>query len=72
MQEDHRTRRKIIRDWMVLPVDKRKNVDQVEAFAKKAVEQNEFRRSRRDPDHEFQRGSYQKVLGWLVPRAGKA
>ena len=64
--ENHETRRKIIREWMALPKDKRHTEEQVVAFAKKATEQNEFHRSRRDPDHKFRRDPYQKVLGWLL------
>lgn len=67
---DHDTRRKIIREWMALPKDKRQTEEQAAVFAKKAAQQNEFHRSRRDPKHQFRRDSYQKVLGWLVPRAG--
>ena len=62
--EDHETRRKIIREWMALPKEKRQTEEQVVAFAKKAVEHNKFHRSRRDPD--------QKLMGWLLPRAGKS
>ncbi len=72
MEKDHHTRRKIIREWMALSTDKRQTEEQAVAFAKKAAQQNEFPHSRRDPNHQFQRNSYQKVLGWLVPRAGKA
>src|SRR5262245_35476247 len=36
--EDHETRRKIIRQWMALPKDKRQTADQAAAFAKRAVE----------------------------------
>lgn len=72
MAEDHTMRRKIIREWMALSADKRQTEEQAVIFAKKASEQNQFHRSRRDPDHLFRRNSYQKVLGWLVPRAGKA
>jgi hypothetical protein len=70
--EDHNTRRKIIREWMALPKDKRQTEEQAVVFAKNATQQNEFHRSRRDPNHRFRRDSYQKVLGWLVPRAGKS
>ena len=70
--EDHETRRKIIREWMALPKDKRQTEEQVEAFARKAVQQNQFHRSRRDPYHEFRRDPYQKVMGWLLPRASKS
>jgi len=69
--KDHETRRKIIREWMALPKDKRQTEEHVAAFAKKAAQQNEFHRSRRDPYQEFRRDPYQKVMGWLLPRAGK-
>jgi hypothetical protein len=51
---------------------KRQTEEQVVAFAKKAVEQNEFHRSRRDPKQQFWRDPYQKVMGWLMPRASKS
>ena len=70
--EDHETRRKIIREWMALPKDKRQTEEQVVAFAEKAIQQNQFHRSRRDPNHQFRRDSYEKIMGWLMPRAGKA
>ena len=72
MEGDHEVRRKIIREWMALSADKRRTGEQAAAFAKKASQQNQFHRSRRDPDRQFRRDSYQKVLGWLAPRAGKA
>jgi hypothetical protein len=61
--EDHETRRKIIRQWMALPENQRQTAEQVAAFAKKAAQQNELHRSRRDP--------YDRILGWLLPRAGR-
>ena len=61
--EDRETRRKIIRQWMLLPKDKRQTRQQAVDFAKKAVEQYELPPSRRDP--------YQRVVGWLLPRTGK-
>jgi hypothetical protein len=70
--EDHETRRKIIREWMALPKEKRQTEEQVTAFAKKAAQQNEFHRSRRDPTRKFRRDPYQKLMGWLLPRAGKS
>ena len=70
--EDHETRRKIIREWMALPTDKRQTAEQAAAFAKRAVQQNEFHRSRRDPSQKFRRDPYQKLMGWLLPRAGKS
>ena len=70
--EDHETRRKIIREWMARPRDKRQTEEQVAAFAKKAAEQNGFHRSRRDPHQKFRRDSFEKVMGWLLPRARKS
>ena len=61
--EDHETRRKIIRQWMALPKHQRETAEHVAAFAKKAAQQNEFQRSRRDP--------YEKIMGWLLPRTGR-
>jgi hypothetical protein len=61
--EDHETRRKIIREWMALPKEKRQTEEQVAAFAKKAAQQNEFHRSRRDPSRKFRRDPYQKLMG---------
>ena len=55
-----------------VPSLKRQTKERVVAFAKKAFEQNEFHRSRRDPDHKFRRDPYQKVMGWLLPRASKS
>ena len=46
--KDHETRRKIIREWMALPKDKRQTEEQAAAFAKTAVQKNEFHRSRRE------------------------
>lgn len=63
MIEDHETRRKIIRQWMSLPKDKRQTGEQAAAFAKKASEENELQRSRRDP--------YQRMMSWLLPRVGR-
>jgi hypothetical protein len=41
------------------------------AFAKKAVEQNKFHHSRRDANVKFRRDPFEKVMGWLSPRAGE-
>jgi hypothetical protein len=61
--EDHETRRKIIRQWMALPKNQRQTAEQAAAFAKRAIKENELQRSRCDP--------YDKILGWLLPRAGR-
>jgi hypothetical protein len=71
MEADHDTRRKIIREWRALPKDRRQTEEQVTAFAKKAVEQNKFHHSRRDANVKFRRDPFEKVMGWLLPRAGK-
>jgi hypothetical protein len=63
MMEDHETRRKIIRQWMPLPKDKRQTAEQAATFAKKAVQENELPPDRRDP--------YQRTMGWLLPRVGR-
>src|SRR5262249_6878226 len=54
---------KIIRKWAKLPKDKRQSMEGISEFARTAAQQNEnaFVRSRRDP--------YQKIMGWLLPRA---
>ena len=63
MKPEHETRRKIIREWMSLPKDKRQTTEQAAEFAKKVAEQNELQPSRRDP--------YERVMGWLLPRTGR-
>jgi hypothetical protein len=62
--EDHETRRKIIRQWMALPKDKRQTGEQAAAFAKKAMEQNELQSGRRDP--------LERIMAWLSARVGKS
>jgi hypothetical protein len=61
---DHETRRKIIRQWMSLPKEKRQTLEQAADFAKKAVEQNKLHPSRRDP--------HERVVSWLLPRTGRS
>ena len=56
--EDHETRRKIIRQWMSLPKDKRQTAEQAAAFAKKAIGEKELQSS-------------QRMMGWLRPRTGR-
>ena len=64
MKRQREARRKIIRQWTALPRDKRQSMQQIAAYAKTAAQQNEnaFVHSRRDP--------YEKIMGWLLPRAG--
>jgi hypothetical protein len=63
MMEDHESRRKIIRQRMSPPKDKRQTAEQAAAFAKKAVEENKLQHSHRDP--------YQRMMSWLLPRIGR-
>ena len=64
MRPEHEVRRKLIREWMSLPRDKRQTQEQAAAFAKKAVETATIGPSRVDP--------YARIVGWLLPRTGKA
>jgi hypothetical protein len=63
MKRQREARRKIIRQWTMLPKNKRQTVEQISAFARTAARQNEtaFVPSRRGP--------YEKIMGWLLPRA---
>jgi hypothetical protein len=54
---DHETRRKIIRQF---PKYERQTAEQAAILAKKAVEQNKFQRSNREP--------YDRIMGWLSSR----
>lgn len=58
-EKQREARRKIIRQWAKLPKDKRESMEGISEFARTAAQQNE--NSRRDP--------YQKIMGWLLPRA---
>ena len=57
MKRQREARRKIIRQWTMLPKDKRQTAEQISAFARTAAQQNEtaFVHSRRDP--------YEKIMG---------
>jgi hypothetical protein len=61
MKPEHEMRRKIIREWMSLPRDKRQTEEQAKPFAKKAMGRIP---SSGDP--------YRQIMGWLLPRIGKA
>jgi hypothetical protein len=60
MKPEHEARRKIIREGMLLPKDKRQTEEQAKPFAKKAME--------RIPSS---RNPYQQIMRWLSPRIGK-
>lgn len=64
MRPEHDVRRKVIREWMSLPRDKRQSREQAAAFAVKAAETNAIGRSSVDP--------HARVMAWLAPRTGKA
>ncbi|WGS18787.1 MULTISPECIES: hypothetical protein [unclassified Bradyrhizobium] len=63
MKVQREARRKIIRQWTRIPTDKRGSIAEISAFAKTAAQQNKnaFAHCRRDP--------YEKIMGWLLPRA---
>jgi hypothetical protein len=61
MQPEHDARRKIIRQWMSLPKEKRQTEAQAKPFAEKAIEQVPMSR---DP--------YRQIMKWLKPRTGRA
>ena len=60
MKPEHQERRKIIREWMALPQDKRRTAAQVEAFARKTMERIAFRPV-----------PYRQIVSWVQPRAGR-
>jgi hypothetical protein len=60
MKPEHETRRKITREWMSLPKDKRQTEEQAKLFAKKAME-----RIQSSGD------AYRQIMKWLLPRIDK-
>ncbi|HMJ31203.1 MAG TPA: hypothetical protein VK512_21035 [Xanthobacteraceae bacterium] len=63
MRPENAARRAIIREWMLLPREKRQSEEQAAAFALKAIEKHDFRGS----------GDRQRrVMAWLMPRIGKS
>jgi hypothetical protein len=60
MKPEHNERRKIIREWMALPKDKRQTEAQVEAFARNAMGRIAFR-----PD------PFRQIVSWIEPRSGR-
>jgi hypothetical protein len=60
MKPEHEERRKIIREWMALPRDKRQTEAQADAFARTAMGRIAFR-----PD------PYRQIVSWVLPRVGK-
>ena len=64
MRPENDLRRRVIREWMSLPRDKRQNQEQAAAFATKVVQANAMGPRRDDP--------YKIVMAWLSPRIGRA
>lgn len=63
MRPENELRRKVIREWMSLPRDKRQNREQAAAFATKVVQANTVGSHRDDP--------HRIVMAWLAPRVGR-
>lgn len=61
MRPEHDARRKIIREWMALPKDKRQAEKQAAAFATKVKDRVPCNG---DP--------HQRIMGWLLPRLAKS
>ena len=62
MKPENAARRAIIREWMLLPTEKRQSEEQAAAFALKAIEKHEI----------LGAGDRQRrVMAWLGPRIGK-
>jgi len=63
MRPDHDLRRKVIRQWMLLPRSQRRTRAQAEEFAAKILAANTF-----GPGHNEPR---LRVMGWLSSRMAK-
>jgi hypothetical protein len=61
MRPEHETRRKIIREWMSLPKDKRQTEEQAKPFATTVMD-------RIPPSGD----RYRRIMTWLLPRVGRA
>jgi hypothetical protein len=59
MKPEHEARRKIIREWMSLPKDKRQTEEQAKPFAKKAMERIP---SSGDPYRQIMMLSFPKII----------
>jgi hypothetical protein len=63
MRPDNDLRRKVIREWMSRPRNRRQNQEQAAEFATKVVDTNAIGPRRDDP--------HKVVMAWLAPRIGK-
>jgi hypothetical protein len=64
MRPEHDLRRRIIREWMSLPREKRLTPEQAAAFATTVVETSTIGQS--------SESAYRRVMAWLSPRVGRA
>jgi hypothetical protein len=64
MRPDHDVRRKVIREWMLLPRGRRQTQEQAAAFATKVIQANAIGSGRDDPR--------KIIMAWLAPRIGRA
>jgi hypothetical protein len=62
MRPEHDVRRKVIREWMALPRDRRETHEPALTFAMRTVETHMT--GRPDP--------YRRIMTWLSPRIGRA
>jgi len=63
MRPDHDLRRKVIRQWMLLPRSQRRTMEQAEEFAAKVLAANTFGPGHIEP--------HLRVMGWLSSRIVK-
>jgi hypothetical protein len=63
MRPENELRRKVIREWMALPRDKRQSQEQAATFATRVVQASTIGSHRADP-HKI-------VMAWLSPRVGR-
>jgi hypothetical protein len=64
MRPENGLRRRVIREWMLLPRSKRQSQEQAVAFAAKVVQSNTIGGHHRADPHKI-------VMAWLAPRIGR-
>jgi len=62
MRPDHDLRRRVIREWMLLPRNRRRTIEQAEEFAAKVLGANTLA-GRADP--------HRRVMAWLTARMAR-
>jgi hypothetical protein len=63
MRPEHDVRRKVIREWMALPRERRETHEQASTFAMKTADTHVTGRRGDDP--------YRRIMTWLLPRIGR-